>query len=151
MPNHNAGYQKGKTNKLMWFFVILIIAVVLFSLAAVSNGFVDNSKQQLDKNFKSSVSYQVIFRVESSNYHYVQQTEGKVTPDSAEQIIKELYSKQVSEDPERKLGNVLIFDSNVKLTPGSKKGTEAEESAEYDSRSNTIVINGESYPFEPAK
>ncbi|WP_281868332.1 hypothetical protein [Brevibacillus parabrevis] len=102
------------------------------------------------KNYKSEYTFEVLFYVPESRYYYVQQKEGNVTKESADAIVKELYSKEAWAENGGQLGNVLIYDSSQKLKKGERPDSNIVESAEYASRSSELYVNGEPTPFEPS-
>ncbi|MFD2703819.1 hypothetical protein ACFSVM_25650, partial [Paenibacillus shunpengii] len=117
--------RQQKRNKfwLKVFIGMMIIFVPLIIALEFQNQLGDNQEEpqqveaeQVDttplmESYQSSVPFEIIHRVDSSRFYYVQQTEGAVTAESADEILKELYAKEAFSDNGGTLGNVLIYDS----------------------------------------
>lgn len=108
------------------------------------------------ESYDSKVPFKVIFKAPPYGYYYVQQTKGKVTTQSVDEIIKELYAKELFAQVGGKLWGVDIFDNSVVLEEGVRPPEAAESKAKYNSRSEDITIYLENNktkttPFEPAR
>ncbi|SFF23156.1 hypothetical protein SAMN04487969_11976 [Paenibacillus algorifonticola] len=104
----------------------------------------------VDDNYKSKYAFKIIKYTPSSRHYSVQQLKGKVTIESADEIVKELYSKEAFSENSGLLGNVVIYDNTAKLTVGQSPGMDDKEQAEYSKREKLIYFGDKTYPFEIA-
>lgn len=148
-----------KRNKSMGYVVIIAIAVAFIIVLNIKgkdnpNVAAENSQDPkeislVEQKFKSSTPFTEIFYIPETRYYYVQQLKGEVTKDSADNIIKELFSKEAWKENGGPLGNVIIYGADANLKKGQRPNGNITEKAEYSSRSNEILISGKSYEFTP--
>lgn len=163
---------KRKNRALLWVLVIACAPMAIFLFffivgmivgSQTTETTVDATKVQAEESpvkddftplaeeYKSATPFEILYKVDNSRYYYVQQTDGEVTNQSVDEIIKELYAKEAWSENSGLLGNVIVYGKEHNLKSGERPSPDLIESAEYQSRDKIIVVGGKETIFEPAR